>query len=240
MPAPKDPIRLIQWKKEQSDRLKERFKIKTNHPMFGKKHSEEQKKIWSQQRKGKTTITEEGRKVISVKTKERLMKHHHLKGKKQSDETKIKRSESQKHWFLTHVHPMKGKHLGYKRKTLSEKDREIIRENRKFRIIPKKDTKPERMMQIALSLNGIKFEKHKSILGQPDIFIEPNVCIFVDGDYWHRLPKALLRDAEVNHKLNLLGYQVIRIWEKDIRSDANQCVIKLMNNLKNNIGSVLV
>ena len=39
-------------------------------------------------------------------------------------------------------------------------------------------------------LNEIGIEwKHKGVLrAQPDIFIEPNICIFVDGDYWHCNP----------------------------------------------------
>lgn len=67
---------------------------------------------------------------------------------------------------------------------------------------------------------------------QVDIFIEPNICIEVDGDYWHRQPKILLRDVEVNHKLNLLGYNVIRIWEKDIKNNAQDCVSRIITMIR--------
>lgn len=122
---------------------------------------------------------------------------------------------------------------------------------RRHRVIPKKDSKPERMLALALTLNRIPFEKHKPILGQPDIFIEPNICIFVDGDFWHanpekydsetyiihgRLAKDIwARDSYVNHALNELGYQVIRIWESKIKYDVDICaknIIKLIQSLR--------
>lgn len=111
---------------------------------------------------------------------------------------------------------------------------------RRHRVFPFKDTKPERIMQIALSLNGIKFQKHKPIVGQPDIFIEPNICIFIDGDYWHANPTKYVaeqilfrntmayeiwsKDRKINSELNALGYKVIRFWESNIKNDAQKCI----------------
>lgn len=116
---------------------------------------------------------------------------------------------------------------------------------------PFKNTKPERMMQIALTLNGIKFETHKPIIGQPDIFIEPNICIFVDGDFFHANPEKYnaekilkrgkkaseiwARDSYVNHKLNEEGYNVIRIWESEILKDVSKPaknILELINQLR--------
>jgi len=107
--------------------------------------------------------------------------------------------------------------------------RELARLNRRKIIVPAKDSKPEIMLQIALSLHKISFEKHKALIGQPDIFIEPNICIFVDGDYWHANPikydsekkifgkfkakDVWAKDLRIIHELNNLGYQVIRIWK---------------------------
>lgn len=110
--------------------------------------------------------------------------------------------------------------------------------SKSMQLLPFRDSKPERMMQIALTLNDIKFKKHTMITDsmkfyhQVDIFIEPNICIEVDGDYWHRQPKILLRDVEVNHKLNLLGYNVIRIWEKDIKNNAQDCVSRIITMIR--------
>lgn len=84
-------------------------------------------------------------------------------------------------------------------------------------IIPRKDTIPEKICQNALKGLGIEFTTHKAILGQPDIFIEPNICIFVDGDYWHNKPQVKERDVRVNEGLKAKGFRVIRIWEHEIK-----------------------
>jgi len=117
-----------------------------------------------------------------------------------------------------------------------------ISERRKEWVIPNKDTKPERLMQIALMINQIRFEKHKKMLGQPDIFIEPNICIFIDGCYWHycldcnknKTPnktqiKVLARDAWVTHELTNTGFKVVRLAEHDILENRKDCANNVMN-----------
>ena len=116
--------------------------------------------------------------------------------------------------------------------------REILKQNRANMIIPLKDTKPEKMMQIALALNGIKFKKHKLISNRKDfwhhvdLFVEPNICIEVDGNYWHNLPENMKRDNQVNHYLNLMGYFVIRIWESDIKKNTQGCAENIIRMIK--------
>jgi len=103
-------------------------------------------------------------------------------------------------------------------------------------------------MQIALTLQKIKFEKHVDLVGQPDIFIKPNVCLFIDGDYWHANPmkydseKKMVagkkakhiwaKDNITNHDLNKKGFHVIRIWQSDIEKDANKCSEKIIAIIK--------
>ncbi len=64
---------------------------------------------------------------------------------------------------------------------------------------PRKDTKPEIILQEICQDTGIQFIKRKSIKLQHydwhahgstfvDVFIEPNICLFADGDYWHANP----------------------------------------------------
>ena len=141
---------------------------------------------------------------------------------------------------------MKGRYVGMKR---SDETKIKIRKARLRQIMPTKDTKPERMMQLALQLHGIKFRTHEPITGQPDIFIEPNICIFVDGCYFHgcmkcmtseqlldKIPqRAIMRDVDINHELNKRGYQVIRIWEHDIKSNTENCAERIITLIKNNI-----
>src|SRR3989304_4595000 len=53
-----------------------------------------------------------------------------------------------------------------------------------------KDSKPERMVQQMLKANDIQYQTHYPIIGQPDLFVKPSVCIFVDGCYWHGCKKC--------------------------------------------------
>ena len=50
-----------------------------------------------------------------------------------------------------------------------------------------------------------------------DFYIpEANVCLYVDGDYWHALPEVQERDVEQNKILASLGYSVVRMTETEI------------------------
>lgn len=133
-------------------------------------------------------------------------------GTKQSKETIAKRMKTMKPIFNSE---------SYKAK---------LREKRLHQIFPQKDTKPEKMLQVFLDLNHIKYRTHEPILGQPDIFIEPNICIFMDGCYFHgcqkchphlhkkypQIERQMLRDTDVTHKLIEKGYLVLRYWEHSI------------------------
>jgi very-short-patch-repair endonuclease len=93
------------------------------------------------------------------------------------------------------------------------------------------NTKPERLMQSLLTTNNIIFKTHVALFGLPDIFISPNLCIFVDGNYWHTQPKALIRDSIVNDTLGKQGYIVLRLWEKDIYKKPDEVWAKVKNAL---------
>jgi DNA mismatch endonuclease (patch repair protein) len=110
----------------------------------------------------------------------------------------------------------------------------------------KKGTRPERLLEAALLRLGLTFDSHVSGLpGNPDIvFREMKVAVFCDGDFWHgrRWPerKAKLsrganaeywlakigrnraRDREVGRELRALGWRVVRVWESDVRMDADR------------------
>lgn len=209
-------------------------------------------------------FSEEHRKNLSISGK----------GRQFTTEHRVNLSKSQSKFLEEHPEfmielskRMKGKkyHLGFKhsedtkeiirqfalKQYQDPKNRELCRLNRRKIIVPAKDSKPEIMLQIALSLHKIPFQKHKPLIGQPDIFIEPNICIFVDGDYWHANPTKYdsekkifgkfkakdiwAKDLRIIHELNHLGYQVIRIWESDIKKNVNDCavnIIKLIESLR--------
>ena len=71
---------------------------------------------------------------------------------------------------------------------------EKIRKRRSEQVLPRKNTLPERMLQELLKSEKIDFIPHKNFnlefqWHQVDIFLEPNICIEVDGDHMHANPK---------------------------------------------------
>lgn len=93
---------------------------------------------------------------------------------KETDERVKRNAESVKktHWTK------KSKHEVDK---ITEKMR-LARLSQKF---PRKFTKIEVILSDAIKKENIKFINHKNILNitEVDIFIEPNICIYCDGDY---------------------------------------------------------
>jgi very-short-patch-repair endonuclease len=100
--------------------------------------------------------------------------------------------------------------------------REIQRQRRALVIMPRKDTLPERILQEALAELGIAVTLHKNLRlsngswHAVDIFIEPNICLEVDGEYWHSRPEQMERDRFIDEDLGRQGYAIYRIRERDI------------------------
>lgn len=115
--------------------------------------------------------------------------------------------------------------------------KENIRQKRLHQIIPLKNTKIEIVLQQELTKRKISFITHKPIIGQPDIFIEPNICIFADGNYWHNLPKAQERDKRISKELEDKGYRVLRFWEKEINNNIDRCIKKKLREFYENFNS---
>lgn len=170
-----------------------------------------------------------------------------------SDETRKKLSESHKgtksQWYGKHLpeetrkkigDANRGEKNGMRGKHPSEETKRIMREKRLQQIFPMKDTKIEIKIQQALTDINIPYTIHKPILGQPDIFIEPNICIFMDGCYWHSCKQCnhddrygrIEKDKKVNDVLQSQGYKVLRFWEHNINNDIDLCIEEI-KNLKN-------
>ena len=113
--------------------------------------------------------------------------------------------------------------------------------------IKSKDTKPEKILRLALWHKGIRYRKNWNRLpGKPDIALtRRKIAIFVDGDFWHarghkdnpgeevatnkefwqkKLSRNVERDKEVTDELTELGWLVLRFWESDIKKDLMKCV----------------
>jgi len=198
-----------------------------------------------------------GKKGVQIPSAETLLKRSRsMKGKNRgpkSKEAKQKMSLARRGKKLSPEHKKSiTKGLRNSKIVNSSAYKEQQRQFRRHQVFPKKDSKPEKMMQIALTLQKIKFEKHVPIEGQPDIFIKPNVCLFVDGDYWHANPKKYdsetivksmkakdiwAKDNTINHNLNKNGFHVIRIWASDIKQDANKCSEKIIAIIKQVVNS---
>lgn len=114
----------------------------------------------------------------------------------------------------------------------TEEFKEKMRQIRLHHVIPKKDTKIERLLQQELMKNDIVYTPHKPILGQPDLFIEPNICIFADGEYWHNYPYGTTRDKIVTETLQHQGYKVLRFWEREINNNINECSSKILSSMR--------
>lgn len=172
------------------------------------------------------------------------MKVGSCKGKKATYETKQKQREAKldktQEWYES-----QGKNHPRKDKKHTEETKNNIR--LKKYLNPTHifyNTRPERFMKSILTINGIIYESQKNIYGTPDIFIEPNICVFVDGNHYHADPKKYKandkitntnkiakqiweRDTRVNNYLRNNGYIVIRFWEKEIYQNPIKCLEKI-------------
>jgi G:T-mismatch repair DNA endonuclease (very short patch repair protein) len=115
----------------------------------------------------------------------------------------------------------------YVRNPEEKKRMKMQRLNQEF---PKKDTKIEIKTFEWLEKNGIEFKKHKKVddICKSDAFVEPNIYIFCDGNYWHGNPNVyetfdniqtrnIEHDKIVNEKLKETTYVIVRIWETEIK-----------------------
>jgi DNA mismatch endonuclease (patch repair protein) len=121
-------------------------------------------------------------------------------------------------------------------------------EQRKYNmsLIRSKNTGPEVKLRKLLWSDGIKgYRIHFKLLGKPDIvFTKKKIAIFVDGCFWHKCPVCfqepetrkefwmkkiqsnIERDRRVDEHLKREGWEVIRIWEHEIKKNPDLSVKK--------------
>ena len=109
-----------------------------------------------------------------------------------------------------------------------------------------KNTKPELILRKALWHNGVRgYRLHwKKVPGKPDIcFPGKKVAVFVNGCYWHRCPKCqsslpksntafwkekfeknVTRDIRKAEALREMDWQVLTVWECELKTDIKNCV----------------
>ncbi|MBI4982239.1 MAG: very short patch repair endonuclease [Candidatus Omnitrophica bacterium] len=109
-------------------------------------------------------------------------------------------------------------------------------------------TKAELFLAKELRKRKIYFAKNvKSILGKPDfVFRKKKTVVFVDSDFWHGHPKRCImpksnhcywnakikrnkqRDRLVSRGLKKAGWNVIRIWEYDLKHNFDSALSKIL------------
>ena len=259
-------------RKLKSDIVKERYKDKTKHPFYGKKHKKKTIKQMKKSHIGYKATEETKRKqslglmghYVSQETRQKIREKN--LGHKTSEKTRSKIIESRKRRPMRgEENPMYGKPAWNTGKTgiYSEATIEKFRIARAKRKFPAKDTTAEKILQGLCKAVNAKFTAQRDFdLGfqhhQVDVFVEPNICLEADGDYWHANPaqyppntvvhkvsrhrkQAVLardiraKDARINRGLEKLGFQVLRFWGSDLEKTPEECLRTIINALDANV-----
>lgn len=120
--------------------------------------------------------------------------------------------------------------------------------------VKSRNTKLEVKFRKVLWKKGLRYRLGWKLPGKPDlVFVGAKVAVFIDGCFWHACPihgqepktnsgfwseklrKNKLRDQKVNVELAELGWRVVRIWEHELREDADRCVSELFKTIKNRV-----
>lgn len=120
-----------------------------------------------------------------------------------------------------------------------------------------KDTGPEKRLRSLLHRGGFRFRLHDPRLpGKPDLVLRRyKAVIFVHGCFWHRHPACsnattpksrvefwrakfegtVERDRRKADELRCQGWQVITVWECDLRRNPDLVLAEISQLLENNV-----
>jgi very-short-patch-repair endonuclease len=104
---------------------------------------------------------------------------------------------------------------------------------RLFPTLRTSQTSIELRMQKLLDELNIRYETQKPI-GRyiVDIYIPGfNLIVECDGDYWHSLPERKKHDQKRNAWLRSQGYKIIRLWEHEIKKDAQEAFFNALKEV---------
>ncbi len=113
--------------------------------------------------------------------------------------------------------------------------------------IRSKWTSQEKKVHNYLKANKIKHKMHPNIEGSPDILItDTKTAVFLNGCFWHKCPKHyvapksdkkywlskiknnLKRDKKNTKLLKAKGYNVIKIWEHQVKTDMKRIITDVL------------
>lgn len=118
-----------------------------------------------------------------------------------------------------------------------------------------KDTAAEVVLRSELHRRGLRFRKHvKDLPGKPDVvFSRAKMVVFIDGDFWHgrnfadweerlspfwqtKIARNIERDRSNDRSLVEIGWLVVRIWERDIRRNADSIADQIKDSWRLRVG----
>jgi len=135
-------------------------------------------------------------------------------------------------------------HLKYIHKNWEKRDPEGYKEHqhkagkKAFLACPRISLLELKFQKILKELHVDFIPQFDFILGFADIMIKPNIVLFIDGDFWHGNPRRFnwlsqkqvaqkIKDERQNIFLKSKGYEVIRLWEYDLK-DLSDEKIKIL------------
>lgn len=125
--------------------------------------------------------------------------------------------------------------------------------SRNMQAIKSTNTSIELLVRKTLHQCGFRFRLYcKDLPGRPDLVLKKyNSVVFINGCYWHqhdncrfaakpktnssfwinKLEKNKKRDLKNNAELETLGWNVIVIWECELKKDSYETINRLKNEL---------
>lgn len=120
------------------------------------------------------------------------------------------------------------------------------------------NSKPEIMVRKYLFSKGLRYRKNvKTLPGKPDIVLPKyKTIVFVNGCFWHghknckyfvmpksniefwneKISRNISRDEEIHRKLSAVGWNVIVVWECELKKDKRENTLEyLYYNILRNI-----
>lgn len=114
-----------------------------------------------------------------------------------------------------------------------------------------KDSKIETEFRKKLWNAGFRYRKNSSKhFGKPDLVIKRyETVIFIDSCFWHgckehgsmpltnkkfwkeKIARNIARDLEVNDHYKKIGWNIVRIWEHDLKWGVNERALKIIKEI---------